>query len=194
MIRDNPWALTGLLLWTMSSVLVGAMAVGAPAAVLPHHGTGAWAGLATCMAVGSLAGTLVAATTSISWNVAGPAVGAAIAMQACALAIYIVGGSTASVVALFVAFVIGPTAVTLGGIIWTTTLQTELDHRPLARLSSVDQFLSSAAVPAGMVVVGLLPAGSPTAVMLVAVAIPGAVLGFLARRSKVPRSATALLT
>lgn len=95
------------------------------------------------MAVGSLAGTLVAATTNISWNVAGPTVGVAIAMQACALAIYIVGGSTASVVALFVAFVIGPIALTLGGIVWTTTLQSELDHPPLARLGSVDQFLAS---------------------------------------------------
>lgn len=185
MIRDNPWALTGLLLWTMSSVLVGAMAVGAPAAVLPHHGTGAWAGLATCMAVGSLAGTLVAATTNISWNVAGPVAGAAITLQACALAVYIVGGSTVSVVLLVVAFVIGPTAVTLAGIIWTTTLQTGLDHRPLAHFSSVDQFLSSAAVPVGMVVADMLPAGSPTAVMLVAGAIPVAVLGLLAGRSKV---------
>ncbi|GAB07857.1 MFS transporter [Gordonia amarae] len=184
--RMNPWAMTGLLLWTMISVLIGAMAVSGPAAVLPERGSGTWAALATCMAVGSLAGTLIAAATNLSWRSAGVAVGISTAVQACMLALYAVSGTGVSIVLLFAAFTVGPLVVTSSGIIWTTALQSSLDHGSLARFSSVDQFLSSAAVPVGMILAGIVPTGSVTAIVLVLGSVPVVGLGILAWRSSTP--------
>ena len=167
-------------------LLIGAMAVSGPAAVLPERGSGTWAALATCMAVGSLAGTLIAAATNLSWRSAGVAVGISTAVQACMLALYAVSGTGVSIVLLFAAFTVGPLVVTSSGIIWTTALQSSLDHGSLARFSSVDQFLSSAAVPVGMILAGIVPTGSVTAIVLVLGSVPVVGLGILAWRSSTP--------
>ncbi|MFT4044709.1 MAG: hypothetical protein QM673_16235 [Gordonia sp. (in: high G+C Gram-positive bacteria)] len=176
-MREHTWLLAGLLLWAVVSVIVGVMAVSGPAAVIPRDGAGMWAVIATCMAVGSLAGSIMAVVTSIPWRVAGVVVGGAVGLQACVLALYGTNRAECGWVPLIVGFIVGPLVVTSTGIVWTTAQQSTLSHEALARFSSVEQFVTSAAVPIGMILAGLITSRGNSSALLLPLGVAVSVLG-----------------
>jgi len=150
LLRSFPWFSQGLMFWFVLSFGIGVVAVAGPViSVRSLGGVLGWALLSTCLAVGSLLGSLVVASArrSIPWRIA--VIVAAIAFSAQLLALLL--GGTLILPVIGIAFVAGSGAVAIGGIIWTTEYQHAIPESVLSRLGSVESFVNSVGIPVGMV-------------------------------------------
>jgi MFS family permease len=181
-----PWFSFGMALWFVVSLGIGLTAVAGPVlAVRSLGGTGAWPLLATCLAVGSLLGSLaVMATQKHRWKPAAVVVTVGVVLQFTALALR--DQLPTAVVAA--AFVLSALTTAACGIVWDTAYQSEIPERYLSRLGSVDNFVNAAGVPLGMLLGGLTADHYDTvftgiAVVLVLLCIPAASLAGHGRKA-----------
>ncbi|MDQ2707608.1 MAG: MFS transporter [Actinomycetota bacterium] len=168
LIRSFSWFQYGVLLWFVISAGIGVVAVAGPiTAVSKLGGTYAWVVLSTCLALGSLLGSLVIASLSrdIPWRIAAVAVAVGFCAQLLALAC----ADRLSIVAVSVAFMCGSGVIALCGVVWCTHYQSEIPDRYLARMGSIESFLNSVGVPIGMAVGGAV--SSHLGVVLAGVAV-----------------------
>ncbi|MEU2282384.1 MFS transporter [Streptomyces sp. NPDC013178] len=149
-----PWFSFGTALWFVVSLGIGLTAVAGPViAVESLGGTGAWSVLATCLAAGSLLGSLavMATTKQHAWKTAAVVVTLGAVLQFTALTLRdhlptAVLGATFALCALTTAAC---------GIVWDTAYQREIPERYLSRLGSVDNLVNAVGVPFGMLLGGL---------------------------------------
>ncbi|MFD0528998.1 MFS transporter [Kitasatospora arboriphila] len=185
-----PWFGAGMALWFVVSLGIGLVAVAGPViAVDSLGGTGAWSVLATCLAVGSLLGSLavVAATRRYAWRTAAAAVALGAVLQFVALALH----DRMPLALVGAAFALTALTTAACGVIWDSAYQSEIPERYVSRLASVDNFVNSAGTPVGMLLGGLLAAHYDTLFLGLAVAtallcIPAAGLAAPARKAVRP--------
>ncbi|MFF9345355.1 MULTISPECIES: MFS transporter [unclassified Streptomyces] len=149
-----PWFSFGMALWFVVSLGIGLTAVAGPVvAVDSLGGTGAWSVLATCLAVGSLLGSLAVMSTSRQhpWKAASVVVTLGAVLQFVALTLR----DQLPTAVLGAAFALCALTTAACGIVWDTTYQSEVPERYLSRLGSVDNFVNAAGVPVGMLLGGL---------------------------------------
>ncbi|WP_225805456.1 MFS transporter, partial [Streptomyces sp. NK15101] len=135
-----PWFSFGMALWFVVSLGIGLTAVAGPViAVESLGGAGAWSVLATCLAIGSLLGSLAVMSTTKQhpWKAAAVVVTLGAVLQFTALTLRdelptAVLGATFALCALTTAAC---------GIVWDTAYQSEIPERYLSRLGSVDNFV-----------------------------------------------------
>ncbi|MCY0942983.1 MFS transporter [Streptomyces antarcticus] len=149
-----PWFGFGMALWFLVSLGIGLTAVAGPViAVDSLGGAGAWSVLATCLAVGSLLGslTVISASKQHPWKAAAVVVtlGAVLQFTTLTLRDHL---PTAVIAASFVLCALTTAAC---GIVWDTAYQSEIPERYLSRVGSVDNFVNAVGVPLGMLVGGL---------------------------------------
>ncbi|WP_158071270.1 MFS transporter [Streptomyces sp. CB00455] len=149
-----PWFGFGMALWFVVSLGIGLTAVAGPViAVESLGGTSAWSVLATCLAVGSLLGslTVISATKQHPWRAAAAVVTLGAVLQFTALTMRdhlptaVIGAS----------FALCALTTAACGIVWDTAYQSEIPERYLSRVGSVDNFVNAVGVPAGMLLGGL---------------------------------------
>ncbi|MFJ9810762.1 MFS transporter [Streptomyces sp. NPDC101158] len=149
-----PWFSFGMALWFVVSLGIGLTAVAGPVvAVESLGGAGAWSILATCLAVGSLLGSLAVMSTTKQhpWKAAAVVVTLGAVVQFLALTLReelptaVIGAS----------FALCALTTAACGIVWDTAYQSEIPERYLSRLGSVDNFVNAAGVPVGMLLGGL---------------------------------------
>ncbi|MFJ3906226.1 MFS transporter [Streptomyces sp. NPDC090025] len=182
-----PWFSFGMALWFVVSLGIGLTAVAGPViAVESLGGTGAWSVLATCLAVGSLLGSLAVMSTSRQhpWKAASVVVTLGAVLQFVALTLRdqlptAVVGATFALCALTTAAC---------GIVWDTAYQSEIPERYISRLGSVDNFVNAAGVPVGMLLGGLFADHYDTvflgiSVALVVLCVPAARLAGSGRKT-----------
>ncbi|NXY98507.1 hypothetical protein HYE82_29850, partial [Streptomyces sp. BR123] len=150
-----PWFGVGMALWFVVSLGIGLTAVAGPViAVESLGGTGAWSVLATCLAIGSLLGSLsvISASKQHPWRAAAIVVTLGAVLQFTALILrdqlptLVIGAS----------FALCALATAACGIVWDTAYQSEIPERYLSRVGSVDNFVNAVGVPLGMLAGGLL--------------------------------------
>lgn len=149
-----PWFGFGMALWFLVSLGIGLTAVAGPViAVDSLGGGGAWSVLATCLAVGSLLGslTVISASKQHPWKAAAVVVtlGAVLQFTTLTLRDHL---PTAVIAASFALCALTTAAC---GIVWDTAYQSEIPERYLSRVGSVDNFVNAVGVPLGMLVGGL---------------------------------------
>lgn len=152
-----PWFGFGMALWFLVSLGIGLTAVAGPViAVDSLGGAGAWSVLATCLAVGSLLGslTVISASKQHPWKAAAVVVtlGAVLQFTTLTLRDHL---PTAVIAASFVLCALTTAACS---IVWDTAYQSEIPERYLSRVGSVDNFVNAVGVPLGMLVGGLFTA------------------------------------
>jgi MFS family permease len=154
--RGFPWFVTGLVLWFLVSLGIGLVAVAGPVmSVDALGGIGAWATLSTCLAAGSLLGSLsaVVAFERLRWAVAAVIVAVSCVVQYVLMAVYQVGPALWLVGA---AFLLASFATASCGITWDTEYQHRIPERFLSRLASLESFTNSVGIPLGMLLGGVL--------------------------------------
>ncbi|MFG2841459.1 MFS transporter [Streptomyces zaomyceticus] len=182
-----PWFSFGTALWFVISLGIGLTAVAGPViAVDSLGGTGAWSVLATCLAIGSLLGSLAVMSTNRQhpWKAASIVVTLGAVLQFVALTLRdqlptAVLGATFALCALTTAAC---------GIVWDTAYQSEIPERYLSRLGAVDNFVNAAGVPVGMLIGGLFADHYDTvflgiSVTLVLLCVPAARLAGTGRKT-----------
>ncbi|MEU1228977.1 MFS transporter [Streptomyces sp. NPDC005828] len=182
-----PWFSFGMALWFVVSLGIGLTAVAGPVvAVESLGGTGAWSVLATCIAVGSLLGSLAVMTTTRQhpWKAASVVVTLGAVLQFTALTLR----DELPTAVIGAAFALCALTTAACGIVWDTAYQSEIPERYLSRLGSVDNFVNSAGVPAGMLLGGLFADHYDTvflgiSVLLVLLCLPAARLAGNGRKT-----------
>jgi MFS family permease len=124
--------------------------------VIAHRdlgGAAAWATISACFGIGTLIGGLV----SLRIRPARPMLACALAFLGCACQPIIVayGGSTAVIAALQLA---AGVSVSFGWTLWDTTLGQEIPPRAISRVSSLDFFTTTGALPVGYALVAWMAA------------------------------------
>jgi MFS family permease len=111
-------------------------------------GAGAWATIAACFGVGTVVGGLVA----LRLEPRRPMLACAVAFLGCACQPIIVayGGSTGAIAGLQL---VAGVAVSFGWTLWDTTLGQEIPPHALARVTSLDFFTTTGALPLGYALV-----------------------------------------
>ncbi|MFE2340215.1 MFS transporter [Streptomyces sp. NPDC059431] len=181
-----PWFGFGMALWFVISLGIGLTAVAGPViAVESLGGTGAWSVLATCLALGSLLGslTVISASKQHPWKAAAVVVtvGAVLQFTTLTLRDHL---PTAVIAASFAVCALTTAAC---GIVWDTAYQSEIPERYLSRVGSVDNFVNAVGVPVGMLLGGLFGAHYDAvflviSVLLVLLALPAARLAGRGRK------------
>ncbi|MFH8716819.1 MFS transporter [Streptomyces zaomyceticus] len=182
-----PWFSFGMALWFVVSLGIGLTAVAGPViAVDSLGGTGAWSVLATCLAVGSLLGSLAVMSTSRQhpWKAASVVVTLGAVLQFVTLTLR----DQLPTAVLGAAFALCALTTAACGIVWDTAYQSEIPERYISRLGSVDNFVNAAGVPIGMLLGGLFADHYDTvflgvSVALVLLCIPAARLAGPGRKS-----------
>lgn len=181
-----PWFSFGMALWFVISLSIGLAAVAGPViAVESLGGNGAWSVLATCLAAGSLVGSLaVMAMNRHPWKAASVVVTIGVVLQMAALTLR----DELPTAVIGAAFALASLTIAACGIVWDTTYQSEIPERFLSRFGSVDNFVNSAGVPVGMLLGGLFAAHYDTVfavvgVLLVLLSIPAARLAGQTRKA-----------
>ncbi|WP_185094984.1 MFS transporter [Streptomyces sp. PanSC19] len=182
-----PWFSFGMALWFVVSLGIGLTTVAGPViAVESLGGAGAWSVLATCLAIGSLLGSLAVMSTTKQhpWKAAAVVVTLGAVLQFTALTLRdelptAVLGATFALCALTTAAC---------GIVWDTAYQSEIPERYLSRLGSIDNFVNAAGIPAGMLLGGLFADHYDTvflgvSVLLVLLCVPAARLAGQGRKA-----------
>ncbi|MYV67226.1 MFS transporter [Streptomyces sp. SID2131] len=149
-----PWFSFGMALWFVVSLGIGLTAVAGPViAVDSLGGAGAWSVLATCLAVGSLLGSLavMSAGKQHPWKAASVVVTLGAVLQFVALTLR----DHLPTAVLGAAFALCALTTAACGILWDTAYQSEIPERYISRLASVDNFVNAAGVPIGMLLGGL---------------------------------------
>ncbi|MFJ9829506.1 MFS transporter [Streptomyces sp. NPDC101160] len=149
-----PWFSFGMALWFVVSLGIGLTAVAGPViAVESLGGAGAWSILATCLAVGSLLGSIAVMSTAKQhpWKAAAVVVTLGAVVQFTALTLR----QELPTAVLGASFALCALTTAACGIVWDTTYQSEIPERYLSRLGSVDNFVNAAGVPVGMLLGGL---------------------------------------
>lgn len=149
-----PWFSFGMALWFVVSLGIGLTAVAGPViAVESLGGAGAWSVLATCLAIGSLLGSLAVMSTTKqhSWKAASVVVTIGAVLQFIALTLR----DELPTAVLAASFALCALTTAACGIVWDTAYQSEVPERYLSRLGSVDNFVNAAGIPAGMLLGGL---------------------------------------
>ncbi|MCY0937347.1 MFS transporter [Streptomyces sp. H34-S4] len=153
-MAQYPWFGFGMALWFVISLGIGLTAIAGPViAVDSLGGTGAWSVLATCLAIGSLLGslTVISASKQHPWKAAAVVVtlGAVLQFTTLTLRDHL---PTAVIAASFALCALTTAAC---GIVWGTAYQSEIPERYLSRVGSVDNFVNAVGVPVGMLLGGL---------------------------------------
>lgn len=138
-----------LLFWTIASMLIGMIAVYAPARIVGEFGNATmWAAISTVMAISSLAGSITAVIGSRMAYGFGVA---AVAVLLLAQLAVVAGGFTPQMKYMaYLVFGAGALMTTWSGIQWTTKMQRRLPRVELGRFSAVESALTSISVPVGM--------------------------------------------
>ncbi|MFI8326348.1 MFS transporter [Streptomyces sp. NPDC085529] len=173
-----PWFSFGMALWFVVSLGIGLTAVAGPViAVESLGGAGAWSVLATCLAIGSLLGSLAVMSTTKRhpWKAASVVVTLGAVLQFLALTLR----DELPTAVLGASFALCALTTAACGIVWDTAYQSEIPERYLSRLGSVDNFVNAAGVPAGMLLGGLFADHYDTvflgvSVLLVLLCVPAA--------------------
>ncbi|MCX4539306.1 MFS transporter [Streptomyces sp. NBC_01565] len=181
-----PWFSFGMALWFVVSLSIGLAAVAGPViAVESLGGTGAWSLLATCLAAGSLVGSLAVMTMKQHpWKAASVVVTIGVVLQLAALTLR----DELPTAVVGAAFALASLTIAACGIVWDTTYQSEIPERFLSRLGSVDSFVNAAGVPVGMLLGGLFADHYDTVftvvgALLVLLSIPAVRLAGQARKA-----------
>ncbi|MFD9419002.1 MFS transporter [Streptomyces goshikiensis] len=186
-MAQYPWFGVGMALWFVVSLGIGLTAVAGPViAVESLGGPGAWSVLATCLAVGSLLGsvTVISAAKQHPWKAAAVVVALGAVLQFTALAMR--DHLPTAVIAL--SFALSALTTAACGIVWDTAYQSEIPERYLSRLGSVDNFVNAIGVPIGMLLGALFTAHYDTvflgiSLLLVLLGIPAARLAGRGRKA-----------
>ncbi|MFD0268846.1 MFS transporter [Streptomyces sp. NPDC127106] len=150
-----PWFGVGMALWFVVSFGIGLTAVAGPViAVESLGGTGAWSVLATCIAIGSLLGSLsvISASKQHPWRAAAIVVTLGAVLEFTALILR----DQLPTLVIGACFALCALATAACGIVWDTAYQSEIPERYLSRVGSVDNFVNAVGVPLGMLAGGLL--------------------------------------
>ncbi|MET9726149.1 MFS transporter [Streptomyces zaomyceticus] len=182
-----PWFSFGMALWFLVSLGIGLTAVAGPViAVDSLGGTGAWSVLATCLAIGSLLGSLAVMSTSKQhpWKAASVVVTLGAVLQFVALTLR----DQLPTAVIGAAFALCALTTAACGIVWDTAYQSEIPERYISRLGSVDNFVNAAGVPVGMLLGGLFADHYDTvflgiSVVLVVLCVPAARLAGSGRKT-----------
>ncbi|MFD3557431.1 MFS transporter [Streptomyces goshikiensis] len=186
-MAQYPWFGVGMALWFVVSLGIGLTAVAGPViAVESLGGPGAWSVLATCLAVGSLLGsvTVISAAKQHPWKAAAVVVALGAVLQFTALAMR--DHLPTAVIAL--SFALSALTTAACGIVWDTAYQSEIPERYLSRLGSVDNFVNAIGVPIGMLLGALFTSHYDTvflgiSLLLVLLGIPAARLAGRGRKA-----------
>ncbi|MFF4457830.1 MFS transporter [Streptomyces goshikiensis] len=186
-MAQYPWFGVGMALWFVVSLGIGLTAVAGPViAVESLGGPGAWSVLATCLAVGSLLGsvTVISAAKQHPWKAAAVVVALGAVLQFTALAMR--DHLPTAVIAL--SFALSALTTAACGIVWDTAYQSEIPERYLSRLGSVDNFVNAIGVPIGMLLGALFTAHYDTvflgiSLLLIVLGIPAARLAGRGRKA-----------
>ncbi|MEU5921970.1 MFS transporter [Streptomyces sp. NPDC047141] len=182
-----PWFSFGMALWFVVSLGIGLTAVAGPViAVESLGGAGAWSVLATCLAIGSLLGSLAVMSTTKQhpWKAASVVVTLGAVLQFVALTLR----DELSTAVLGASFALCALTTAACGIVWDTAYQSEIPERYLSRLGSVDNFVNAAGIPVGMLLGGLFADHYDTvflgvSVLLVLLCVPAARLAGHGRKA-----------
>ncbi|MEU4068241.1 MFS transporter [Streptomyces wedmorensis] len=182
-----PWFSFGMALWFVVSLGIGLTAVAGPViAVESLGGAGAWSVLATCLAIGSLLGSLgvMSTTKQHPWKAASVVVTLGAVLQFVALTLR----DELPTAVLGASFALCALTTAACGIVWDTAYQSEIPERYLSRLGSVDNFVNAAGIPAGMLLGGLFADHYDTvflgvSVLLVLLCVPAARLAGHGRKA-----------
>ncbi|MFF0430502.1 MFS transporter [Streptomyces sp. NPDC021012] len=182
-----PWFSFGMALWFVVSLGIGLTAVAGPViAVESLGGAGAWSVLATCLAIGSLLGSLAVMSTTRQhpWKTASVVVTLGAVLQFVALTLR----DELPTAVLGASFALCALTTAACGIVWDTAYQSEIPERYLSRLGSVDNFVNAAGIPAGMLLGGLFADHYDTvflglSVLLVLLCVPAARLAGHGRKA-----------
>ncbi|MBX9427640.1 MULTISPECIES: MFS transporter [Streptomyces] len=182
-----PWFSFGMALWFVVSLGIGLTAVAGPViAVESLGGAGAWSLLATCLAIGSLLGSLAVMSTTKQhpWKAASVVVTLGAVLQFLALTLR----DELPTAVLGAGFALCALTTAACGIVWDTAYQSEIPERYLSRLGSVDNFVNAAGIPAGMLIGGLFADHYDTvflgvSVLLVLLCVPAARLAGHGRKT-----------
>lgn len=146
------WTNVCFLSWFFCAFAIGLSGVAAPTLIISNYSPATWAAVAVAMAVGSLLGSLMSLTgilDRLPWKTVHIFCSVSLATQLVALGLSV----TIWVLCLIVFFSAG--AVTASGIKWATMGQKQFTAAKLHRFASVDQFVSTAGLPIGMVIFGV---------------------------------------
>jgi MFS family permease len=125
------------------------LALGAVLADRELGGAGAWSVIVSCFGVGTIAGSVI----GLRWKPAHPMRVAALAFVVCSCqpAIIALAGSTAAIAAVQV---FAGVAVTMGFMLWETTLGNRIPPAALSRVTSLDWFTTVGLMPLGYALAG----------------------------------------
>jgi MFS family permease len=112
------------------------------------HGASSWAAISTCFGLGTIAGSVLV----LRARPRHPMYGATLAFMiaACQAPIIALGGSTVAIAALMV---LAGVAVAYGFTLWDTSLGREIPPQALGRVTSLDWFTTTGAMPVGFALV-----------------------------------------
>ncbi len=146
------WSVNGLKSWFFVSVCLGFLGVAAPAMVIQNHSESAWAMVATCIAIGSLAGStgmLTGRFKNVAWNRLHLLCLFLLPLQLLAVSSLLPMGL------IVICAMLGACATTMSGIKWDTVTQSRLTDGQLPHFASADQMVTNTAVPLGMTLFGI---------------------------------------
>ncbi|OKI38147.1 hypothetical protein A6A28_31610 [Streptomyces sp. CB03578] len=186
-MAQYPWFGVGMALWFVVSLGIGLTAVAGPViAVESLGGPGAWSVLATCLAVGSLLGsvTVISAAKQHPWKAAAVVVALGAVLQFTALTMR----DHLPTAVIGISFAVSALTTAACGIVWDTAYQSEIPERYLSRLGSIDNFVNAIGVPIGMLLGALFTAHYDVvflglSLLLVLLGIPAARLAGRGRKA-----------
>ncbi|TDQ64476.1 putative MFS family arabinose efflux permease [Maritalea mobilis] len=160
------WTYLGLVSWFFCSLAIGTIAAAGPTLIIASHSALEWAIVATAMATGSLFGSTISLTgvaRNFPWHIVHVLCGLGLGVQ-----LFVLSWSFA-IWGVCVASFVGAASVSTSGIRWDTMGQRLFSGKRLHSFASLDQFASSAGIPAGMVLFGLSGLIGDTTSIIVAV-------------------------
>lgn len=146
------WTYLGLLSWFFCSLAIGVMGPAGPTLVMAAHSASAWAIVATATATGSLLGSavsLLGLARKLPWPWLHVLCGLGLGLELFVLTLPV------PVLVVCLAGFAGSLCVTASAIRWDTIAQSGFTGKRLHGFASLDQFVNTAGIPAGMILFGL---------------------------------------
>ncbi|MEG9883200.1 MAG: MFS transporter [Hyphomicrobiales bacterium] len=146
------WTYLGMLSWLFCSLAIGLMGAAGPTLVMARHSASAWAVVATATATGSLLGSavsLLGLARKLPWPGLQVLCGLSLGLELFVLTLPV------PVWVVCLAGVAGSLCVTASAIRWDTIGQSGFTGKRLHGFASLDQFVNTAGIPAGMILFGL---------------------------------------
>ncbi|WP_116114824.1 MFS transporter [Austwickia chelonae] len=161
--RMPQWFMSGLVAWGVLTVTIGVLGVAGPTEALSKFGVTGWATVSVFLGVGSLLAsttTLLGISGSTKWRVLLVVTASLMALQVVAFI------AAPNVWILVVAGLAGSMAVTLSGIRWDTMGQSLRTPWSVHEFATLDQLVTTTAIPLGMVLYGVAGFFDATASLL----------------------------